>query len=219
VPIGPTQTVAEAPEFTIVGRSSSHFTRVTRIFAVELGIAAALRVVPDLTSSRAADYAGNPALRVPALVAASGTWFGALNVCRELARRSRHELRLIWPEALAQPLLANAQELTLQAMSTEVTLIMGSWGGSELPAAHRDKLAASLRGCLLWLEENVEAVLVALPARELSYLEVTLFCLFTHLDFRGLAPTAEYARLAHFSGRFADRVSARSTPYRFDAPA
>jgi glutathione S-transferase len=203
--------------FVIVGRSSSHFTRVTRIFAAELGIAAVLRVVPDLGSSRAADYAGNPALRVPILEAPSGVWFGALQVCRELARQSQRELRLIWPEAFEQPLLANAQELTLQAMSTEVSLIMGSQGGSELPGAHRAKLSASLRGCLEWLEQHVDALLAALPARDLSYLEVTLFCLFTHLDFRAVLPTAEYVRLAQFSARFAERASARSTPYRFDA--
>jgi hypothetical protein len=209
----------ETSALTIVGRSSSHFTRVTRIFAAELGIAAGLRVVPDLTSCEAGDYAGNPALRVPALAAPSGVWFGALNVCRELARQSPRELRLVWPEALDRPLLANAQELTLQAMSTEVSLIMGSLGGSELPGAHRDKLSASLRGCLVWLETNVDAVLAALPARDLSYFEVTLFCLFTHLEFRRIAPVAEYVRLAHFSEQFAGRASARSTPYRFDAPA
>ena len=191
---------------------------MTRIYAAELGIAAALRVVPDLASARAADYAGNPALRVPALEAPSGVWFGALNVCRELARQAQHEPRLIWPEAFDRPLLANAQELTLQAMATEVTLIMGSLGGSELPGGHRGKLAASLRGCLQWLEANVDAALAALPARDLSYLEVTLYCLFTHLEFRGVAPTTEYVRLTQFSAGFADRASARSTPYRFDTP-
>jgi len=216
---GPTRPGLETCAFNIVGRSSSHFTRVTRIFALELGIPAALRVVSDLTSARAADYGGNPALRVPSLEAPSGVWFGALNVCRELARQSPCPLRVLWPEALDQPLLANAQELTLQAMSTEVALIMGSLGGGELPVAHRDKLSASLRGCLLWLEENVDAVQTALPARDLSYLEVTLFCLFTHLEFRGVAPTAEYLRLTRFSERFADRASAQSTPYRFDPPA
>jgi glutathione S-transferase len=219
MPNGPARPRLETSAFQIVGRSSSHFTRVTRIFALELGIPAALRVVPDLTSARAADYAGNPALRVPSLQAPSGVWFGALNVCRELARQSRHPLRLLWPEALDQPLLANAQELTLQAMSTEVALIMGSLGGGELPLAHRDKLSASLQGCLRWLEDNVDAVLAALPARDLSYLEVTLFCLFTHLDFRGVAPTAQHVRLARFSERFADRASAQSTPYRFDPAA
>ena len=155
--------VTGLPELTIIGRSSSHFTRVTRIFAFELGLAPALRVVPNLASVSASDYGGNPALRVPALVAPSGTWFGALSVCRELVRLARSERRVIWPEALDRALLANAQELTLQAMSTEVSLIMGSLNGAELPAAHREKLSTSLRGSLSWLDQNIVAVLELLP--------------------------------------------------------
>jgi glutathione S-transferase len=204
---------------TIIGRSSSHFTRVTRIFAQELGLEPALRVVPSLASASASDYGGNPALRIPALVAPSGTWFGALNVCRELTRHARLERRVIWPEALERPLLANAQELTVQAMSTEVSLIMGSLNGAQLPEAHREKLGASLRGCLGWLEENIAAVLDLLPPRELSFLEVTLFCLVTHLEFRSLLPGGDYARLQAFCARFAERDSARATPFRFDPPS
>src|SRR5512142_2070054 len=109
-----------APELTIVGRSSSHFTRVTRIFAAEVGLEFAFEIVPNLRLSAQADYAGNPALRIPVLRTPQAEWFGSLNACRELWRRSAHELRVIWPETLQQPLLANAQELVVQAMSTEV---------------------------------------------------------------------------------------------------
>jgi len=215
VPNGP-QLVTGAPELTIVGRSSSHFTRVTRIFAFELGLEPALRVVHSLASASASDYGGNPALRIPALVAPSGTWFGALSVCRELMRQARSERRVIWPEALDRPLLANAQELTVQAMSTEVSLIMGSLNGAELPAAHREKLATSLHGSLGWLDENIAAVLQLLPARDLSFLEVTLFCLLAHLEFRALLPLGGYARLQDFCARYAERPSARATPFCFD---
>jgi glutathione S-transferase len=192
---------------------------VTRIFALEFGLEPALRVVPSLASASASDYGGNPSLRVPALLAPSGTWFGALSVCRELMRHAAMARRVIWPEALDRALLANAQELTVQAMSTEVSLIMGSLSGAELPAAHRDKLAASLRGSLSWLDENIDAVLDLLPRRDLSFLEVTLFCLVTHLEFRSLLPTQDYERLQEFCARFAERESARATPFRFDAPS
>jgi glutathione S-transferase len=215
VPNSPRST--SAPELTLIGRSSSHFTRVTRIFALELGLEPALRVVPNLASASASDYGGNPALRIPALVAPSGTWFGALNVCRELVRQARSELRVIWPEALDRPLLANVQELTVQAMSTGVSLIMGSLDGAELPEAHREKLSTSLRGSLTWLDQNVDAALDQLPPRDLSFLEVTLFCLLTHLEFRPLLPVREYTRLQQFCARFAQRESARATPFRFDA--
>jgi hypothetical protein len=120
----------------LVGRSSSLFTRVVRVFAVEAAVECTFEVVPDLMSSNSADYADNPALKLPTLVAADGTWFGSLNICRALVRASERKLRIVWPESLLLPLLANAQELTSQAMATEVTLIMAGpacstcWRGS-----------------------------------------------------------------------------------------
>jgi len=49
---------------TLVGRSSSHFTRVARIFCHELGVEHELRIVGDLMSADAGDYGGNPALKI-----------------------------------------------------------------------------------------------------------------------------------------------------------
>jgi glutathione S-transferase len=229
MPNGPSPGAA----LTIVGRSSSHFTRVTRIFAAELGVEAAFRVVPDLSSTDPRDYAGNPALSVPTLETPEGAWFGSLNVSRELARRSQLALEVVWPEALERPLSANAQELTLHAMSAEVALIMGSLGAPAASAAtssaaassavtpgalQREKLQNRLRACVAWLDSNLGAVLELLPARDLSYLEVSLFCLVTHLDFRGVLATAPFTNLLRFSERFAQRPSAQATPYRFDSP-
>jgi len=201
----------------IVGRSSSHFTRVTRIFASELAVEYELGVVYDLSSLHAEDYAGNPALKVPILQTADGVWFGALNICRELARLSKRELRVVWPEALLQPLLANAQELTLHAMATEVALIMSAANGAEAISSAQIKARASLSNAMTWLDANVRKTLAALPTeRDLSYLEVTLYCLVTHLDFRNVLPTADYPELLAFCERFSERESARTTPYRFD---
>ena len=53
------------PEVTLVGRSSSHFTRTARIFALELGVQHAFRPVLDMTTPDPAAYADNPALKVP----------------------------------------------------------------------------------------------------------------------------------------------------------
>src|SRR5687768_16863330 len=73
---------------TLFGRSSSHFTRVARIVAAELGVAYTFRVVPNLLSTNPSDYGGNPALRLPVLHTAEGEWFGALNICRALERQA-----------------------------------------------------------------------------------------------------------------------------------
>ena len=200
----------------IIGRSSSSFTRITRIFACELGVECELRIVRDLRSSNVEDYAGNPALKLPILQAQSGTWFGALNICRALARGSAREPHVVWPEDLREPLLANAQELTLHALATEVTLVMSKLSGVDA-TLHQAKLHASLLNVLEWLDVNVAGVLAGLPAaRQLSYLEVALFCLVTHLEFRDVVPVAPYRELAAFCGSFAERASAQATPYRFD---
>jgi glutathione S-transferase len=201
--------------WTIVGRSSSHFTRVARIFALELAVEHAFEPVHDLRGLAAGNYGGNPALRMPVLKAGDDTWFGALNICRALARASAQPLRVVWPEQLTAPLLANAQELTVQAMGTAVDLIMSKDAaapGSDFVGKRR----ASLENSVRWLDDRVDAVLAALPPRDLSYLEVTLFCLARHLAFREVLATAPFARLNAFCDIFEQRSSARATPFMFD---
>jgi glutathione S-transferase len=215
---------------TLFGRSSSHFTRVARIIAAELGVAYTFRVVPNLLSTDPSDYGGNPALRLPVLHTAQGEWFGALNICRVLDRLANNAEasgpRLVWPEDLDQPLTANAQELTLQAMSSEVALIMARVAKADEAAANLAKQRESLERMLAWLEAHASEVLAALPraavsrvtdgAPVISFLEVTLFCLVQHLEFRGILPTAPYRALGEFCQRFAQRESARQTAFRFD---
>jgi len=209
--------MADITKLRIVGRSSSHFTRVTRIFAFELGVEYELGVLYDLNSLNSEDYAGNPALKIPVLQTAGGAWFGALNICRALARLSRRELRVVWPEALQTPLLANAQELATHAMATEVGLIMAAANGAEPTSATQIKARTSLVNAMAWLEANVAAALEALPTdRDLSFLEVSLYCLVTHLEFREVLPTVDYPELRVFCARFGQRESARDTAYRFD---
>ncbi|HEY6726658.1 MAG TPA: glutathione S-transferase domain-containing protein [Polyangiaceae bacterium] len=200
----------------LVGRSSSVFTRVTRIFALELEIDHAFRVVPDLLAFDADRYGGNPALKLPTLLAPSGVWFGSPTICRELARLSRRTLHLVWPEDLVAPVLANAQELTTQAMTTEVSMIMAQQGGHEA-SGYQQKLRQSLENTLGWLEEHVAEFGSRLPAhRDLSYLEVTLFCLVTHLEFREVLPVAGYPALDEFRCAFAQRSSVEATEYHYD---
>jgi glutathione S-transferase len=219
---GPSKPEAErtSPLPTLFGRSSSHFTRVARVVAVELGVAYTFRVVPNLLSTDPGDYGGNPALRLPVLHTAQGEWFGALNICRalvQLASDAGASARLVWPEELRQPLTANAQELTLQAMASEVALIMARVAKADEAAANLAKQRESLQRMLAWLEAHASQVLAALPApRATSFLEVTLFCLVQHLEFRSILPTAPYRALGEFCKSFAQRASARQTTFRFD---
>ena len=202
----------------IFGRSSSHFTRCVRIFAHELGIAYQLVPALNLLSQEVGDYGGNPALKLPTLETETGSWFGALNICRELARRAHAEASIVWPEDLRDGIAANAQELVLQGMSTEVSLIMGASRDAASESPYAIKSHAGLRNSLAWLEEQLPHTLSQLPPnRRLSFFEVTLFCLGTHLRFRDVLDTAGFPLLQVFWAEFAERGSAQSTEYRFDA--
>lgn len=199
----------------IVGRSSSHFTRVLRIFAEECGVAYDFQVVSSLLATDPADYGGNPGLRLPNLVIPEGTVFGSLPGCRLLSTRCEAPPKMVWPEETPAFLAANALELTVQAMSTEVALIMVTQtdGGA---SRYADKLRAALVGMIGWLEQHLSDALRTLPERDLSYLELSLFCLIEHLEFRDVMSLAPYRSLADFRARFAQRPSALATPFEFD---
>lgn len=199
-------------DMIITGRSSSHFTRVARIFAAELKLDYTFTIVHDLTSLDVANYCGNPALKIPVLQNRRGRWFGALPICRELQRQSSHMLRILWPENLVDNVPSNAQELVLQCMSTEVNLIMSKLSG-DTPAAQL-KMTSSLHNMMSWLDANVSQALS--PQCDLSFLEVTLFCLVEHLEFRQLLDVSGYRQLAAFRRQFARRDSAVATSFKFD---
>jgi glutathione S-transferase len=200
----------------LVGRSSSHFTRTARIFALELGVPHAFRPVLDMTSLDAAAYAENPALKVPVLVDEQGPLFGTENICRELVRRSGNASKVVMRGDMSDRIVVNAEELTLHAMSSEVTLVMAKMAGDVRLAP--PKVSRSLENSLRHLDENVDALLAALPGgRVLSFVEVALFCVVTHLPFRQVMDVASWARLGDFCRHFGQRKSAQGTEYRFDA--
>lgn len=203
---------------TLHGRSSSHFTRVARIYAEELGVPHDFHVVHAIASTSPDVFGANPALRVPSLSTPEGTWFGSLNVCRELARRSPVDALLVWPEDLAEPLTANAQELTLEGMAAEVTVVMARLAGVADEHPSMEKPFARFRGAAAWLDTHLDAALARLPERRLSFLEVSAFCFVTHLEFRGLAELSSFPRLRAFAAAFGARPAAERTAYRFDAP-
>lgn len=209
-------------ELTLVGRSSSHFTRVTRMFASELGVTLAFRPVFDLTSLDVASYGENPALKIPVLLTETGPLFGAENICRELLRRAaaaknkkvKKKSDVVMRGDIDSRLVANAEELTLQAMHTGVGIILGKTSGTA-PSA---KTMRSLENSLAWLDANVDEVVAALPeGRTVSFVEVALFCLTRHLPFRGVLDVKPYRKLAAFADAYGQRTSARETEYRIDA--
>ena len=212
------RTTTEASSLTLVARSSSHFSRIARIYVAELDVPCVFQPVYDINSTDAALFGDNPLLRVPSLRTPAGIWFGSLNVCRELARRSERRARLVWPEDLVQPLGANAQEIVTDAMGTGVVIITARLTKVADDSPVLTKPFARLVGALDWLEAHLEAALDTQPACDVSFLEVSAFCLLTHLEFRGLGTLDAHPRLRAFCARVAERDSSRATPYRFDQP-
>ena len=205
-----------AADLTLVGRSSSHFTRTARVFALELEVPHQFQPVLDLTTFDPATYAGNPALKVPILVDAHGPLFGTENICRELARRSGRRDRVVLRGDLGERVVANAEELIVHAMNAGVTIITASLPGAERPPP--PKVRRSLENALAFLETHVDQVLAAFPEdRLLSFCETSLYCLVTHLPFRKLMAVDGYPKLQAFCQRFGERESARMTEYRYDA--
>ncbi|KZC16225.1 hypothetical protein RHOFW510R12_09435 [Rhodanobacter sp. FW510-R12] len=207
------------PALRITGRSSSHFTRLARVFAQELGVVCEFAPVYDLASLDMRDYAGNPALKLPVLTRGGVAVFGAENICRVLAESAPQPRRVVWPEDLRDVQARNTQELVWHAMQAQVQLGFGTQV-ARLPAdsIYFVKAAAGLRNALAWLDERLPTVIDALPPRDLSLLEVALFCLVEHLAFRATVPLAPYGHLVAFAREFGRRDSARSTAYLFDVP-
>lgn len=202
--------------FTLVGRQSSHYSRVVRIFAAELGVEYRLTPVVDLMSVDAHTFADNPALKLPVLRAGNDYIFGTLNICRVLAQAAPAPRRIGWPEALATPLHMNAHELLSHAMGTEVEIVMHEVVAHRPPDNASRKRRASLNNCLVWLDARLDEIRQELREFELTYFEVGLFCLLEHIPFRNPMDLSEMKALRAFADEFSTRSSASSTPYKFD---
>ncbi len=202
----------------IVGRRSSHFTRIARIFAEELGVAYDIVPIYDMTAQDPDVYADNPALKLPVLRGEDGIVFGTENICRALADRAHKSTSIVWPEQLRANVSRNAQELVWHCMNAQVQIVFGTVV-AKLPAdnLYFEKARRGFAGALAWLDAHLPEALNALPAsRQLSLFEASLFCMIEHLHFRKTLPVEQYSKLEAFRQSFGARPSARNTPYQFD---
>ncbi|WP_116811901.1 glutathione S-transferase family protein [Steroidobacter cummioxidans] len=204
----------------IVGRRSSHFTRIARLFAEELGVSYEIAPIYDMTAQDAAIYANNPALKLPILRVGDDVVFGTENICRALADRAQKSTAVVWPEQLRSNVSRNAQELVWHCMNSQVQIVFGTVV-CKLPGdnLYFDKARLGFAGALAWLDAHVSEALHALPAaRQLSLFEASLFCMIEHLHFRKTLPVEQYSNLEAFRQSYATRLSAQRTAYEFDVP-
>lgn len=203
----------------LFGRRSSHFTRVARIFAEELGVPYEIVPIYDLKERDPDLLAHNPALKMPTLRVGDQSVFGTENICRTLAEHAGSPAGIVWPEQLRSALQRNAQELVWHCMAAQVQIVVGTLVG-KLPIEniYFDKALAGFSGALSWLDSHVDAVVASLPpSRRISLFETTLFCLIEHLRFRQTLPVDGYTALAKFAATFATRPAAERTPYQVEA--
>jgi len=191
---------------------------VARIFALELGVPHRFAPVFDLTTLDQGAYGDNPALKIPVWVDDEGPLFGTLNICRLVADRSTQRHRVALPGDLGDRTLVNVEEMLVHAMNADVIWLTGLMVDPTRPPLPQVK--ASLENALGFLDARIDDVMSRLPAeRRLSFVEVGLYCLITHLPFRKILDPAPYTRLTAFAAAFEGHEAVRATTYAFDAPA
>lgn len=203
----------------IVGRRSSHYTRLVRLLAHELDVPYALRPIHDLLSEDPAVYAGNPALKLPAARLGETTVWGSLNACRLVAVAANDgEARVFWPEQARGALLMNAHEVLAHVMAAQVEVVFHEIVSRRPPDATSRKRRASLMLCLQWLDRHLDAIHAALPTDRIALFDLGLYALLEHLPFRNPIDLSPMPQLVGFVATFGVRASAQATPYVFDAP-
>jgi glutathione S-transferase len=203
----------------IVGRQSSHYTRQVRLLAHELGVDCTLRPIHDLLSEDPAVFAGNPALKLPAVRHGETVVWGSLNACRWIARQAPDGVaRVFWPDDAASPLQMNAHEVLAHAMAAQVEVVFHDIVSKRPADATSRKRRTSLVLCLEWMDAHLDAIHAELPAQRIALFDLGLFCLLEHLPFRNPMDLSRMPRLTAFARSFGLRDSAQATPYRFDAP-
>ena len=209
----------EPDPIEIMGRQSSHYTRQLRLLAHELGVDYALQPIHDLMSEDPAVFAGNPALKLPALRQGDTVVWGSLNACRWLARQADDGIaRVFWPEQAATALAMNAHEVLAHAMAAQVEVVFHEIVSKRPPDPASRKRRTSLVECLAWLDRHWDDIRAELPPARIAIFDLGLFCLLEHLPFRNPIDLSSMPRLTSFASAFATRPSAQATPYRFDAP-
>lgn len=208
-----------SPTIEIVGRQSSHYTRQVRLLAHELCVDYTLQPIHDLLGEDPATFAGNPALKLPAVRQGDVVIWGSLNACRWIARQAPDgATRVAWPEDATTPLLMNAHEVVAHAMAAQVEVVFHDIVSKRPADATSRKRRTSLALCLAWLDAHLDAIHTELPAERIALFDLGLFCLLEHLPFRNPMDLSRMPRLTGFAGEFGLRASAQATPYRFDAP-
>lgn len=200
--------------YELCGRAGSHYTRLVRMFAFDAGLPYAFREVSDMRVLNAEAYGGHPALKLPVLLVEGQPVFGAENICRWIAAHAATPSLVFWSEDAPETQLGNAQELVWLGMNAQVQIIMATRIFALAPEhPYVEKLRQGLVGLLAWLDARTHGLLAALPPRDSSLFEYSLFCLVGHLLFRPSVDVQPWTRLIEFHTELGARPCAQATPF------
>ena len=203
----------------IIGRQGSHYTRMARLLAHELGVDYTLQPIYELLSEDPAVFGGNPALKLPALRQGDTVIWGSQNVCRALARSvPGGESRVFWAEDARSVLLMNAHEIVAHTMAVQVEVVFHEIVSKRATDTASHKRRASLENCLAWLDANLPAIRAELPSDRIRLFELALYSVLEHFGFRNPMDLSAAPQLTGFVAEFGQRASAQATPYREDKP-
>jgi glutathione S-transferase len=185
------------------GTPLSHFTRKVRILLGELGVAYDFMRLPGVLATSTALFAGNPLLRVPALVDGDVQVFESDHIARHVATRFDPADRFGVRSERVDDL--NTLAVVNGVMANEVTLILAQRaGGVDMTAPYFGKLRAAIGSALAWLDARVD------PGG-FDYRDIALVCMWQHLSYYRLVDVDQYRALAARIARSAARPTVAAT--------
>lgn len=185
------------------GTPLSHFTRKVRVVLAELGVAHEMVWLPGVLAP--APFAGNPLMRVPALVDGAEQIYDSDHIARYVIGRFDPADRLaVRSEAVAD---LNRLAAISGIMANEVTLILAQRaGGVDLATPYFGKLRAAIDRALGWLDERVA------PDAAFDYRDIALVCMWQHLaHYRFVEDLDRHRALADRVAHLAARPALAST--------
>jgi glutathione S-transferase len=184
----------------------SHFSRKVRLLLDAYGLECALIDAGNVGEDRADAFGPNPLLKVPCLIDDGRAVFDSDHIAQYLTER--HAPDDPYGVFTREPRRLNARAVMNGVMAAEVELILTERSGLDIHAHPCfDKLRASMRGGLDWLEREAE-----LFEGPLDYAGLHLVALLDHLRLYGLV-TLSQPRLRAAAERISRQTwVARSAP-------
>lgn len=166
------------------GTPRSHFTRVVRITAHELGLELEWVDVGNVATAEA--FADNPLMQVPVLVDGDRTVWDSHDICRYLVEREDADPlgmeSLDWSRR-------NLVSVIRGVMSAEVRLILAERSGMSTTGPMFDKARETIRRGLRWIDARIEGEV------GLSYPAVCAVAMWDHLLLYDNAERGEAPRI------------------------